>query len=126
MDRGKIYWIDGSNPQRIRRANLDGSNLETIITGVQEVRELALDVDRGKIYWIDWDIQRANLDGSNIETIITEDELDYDPNDWRATSGSGLALDVDGSKMYWTDSVGRLRRANLGGSNIETLITGLL
>ena len=117
VDRGKIYWIDGSNPQRIRRANLDGSNLETLITGLQGLSELALDADRGKIYWIAYDIQRANLDGSNIETIITEDELDYDPNDWRATSGSGLALDMDGSKIYWTDSAERLRRANLDGSN---------
>ena len=124
VDRGKIYWVTGYGPHKIRRANLDGSNIETIITVSHRPSELALDADRGKIYWIAYDIRRANLDGSNIETLITEDELDYDPNDWRATSGSGLSLDMDGSKIYWTDSVGRLRRANLDGSNIETIITG--
>ena len=123
VDGGKIYWTDLNN---IRRANLDGSNIETIITGLSHRSpDLALDADRGKIYWINYDIRRANLDGSNIETIITEDELDYDPSDWSATSGSGLALDVNGGKIYWTDSVGRLRRANLDGSNIETLLYSL-
>ena len=123
VDGGKIYWTD---PNNIRRANLDGSNIETIITGLSSWSpDLALDADRGRIYWIDEDIQRADLDGSNIETLVTENELDYDPSDWKATSGSGLVLDVDESKMYWTDSVGRLRRANSDGSNIETILSSL-
>ena len=125
VDGGKIYWTDQNN---IRRANLDGSNIETLITEWSwspRSPELALDADRGKIYWIAYDIRRANLDGSNIETLITEDELDYDPHDSIATGLTGLALDVDESKMYWTDSVGRLRWANLDGSNIETLLYGL-
>ena len=54
----------------IRRANLDGSNIEYLASG--DPRGLALDVVEGKIYWTDaGKIQCANLDGSNIETLVT-------------------------------------------------------
>ena len=42
-------------------------------------------------------------------------------------SPNGIALDVAAGKMYWTDTgTNKIQRANLGGSQIETLIsTGL-
>ena len=133
-DGGKIYWVDSYRvgTARIRRANLDGSNIETLFTASRP-RDLTLDVDGGKIYWIDDGIQRANLGGSNIETIITQQALDYDPSDYRASSGFSLVLDGDGGKIYWIQAVRLgehsvrmgIRRANLDGSNIETIITGL-
>ena len=75
-----IYWRD-SGTGKIQRANLDGSNIEDLVTiegsSVYGPHGLALDVNRGKIYWTTNatyyrdKIQRANLDGSNIETIFT-------------------------------------------------------
>ncbi len=128
---GKMYWTDWVN-RTFQRANLDGSNVETLITGLK-LRNLALDVAGGKMYWTEVDdttyspadkIRRANLDGSNIETLITGLGLPY-----------GIALDVAGGKMYWTDDRGErypdksphgnIQCANLDGSNIDTLITGL-
>ena len=129
--RGKIYWVDSKshlNEGNIRRANLDGSNIETLVSELDNLpRDLALDVDGGKIYWIDWGlytnegkIWRANLDGSNIETLVT---IDNTP------SLFNIFLDLTGGKIYWTDSNwdirrGNIRRTNLDGSNIETLVTG--
>ena len=116
-----MYWSDS---RRIQRANLDGSNIEDLVTGFIP-RGLALDVAGGKMYWMDYSsvdyssstIRRANLDGSNIEDLVVTG-LDSPHED--------LALDVAGGKMYWTDySSGTIRRANLDGSNIEDLITGL-
>ena len=123
-----MYWTDWLNDD-IRRANLDGSNIETLITLDDDPYDsisrgdpfgIVLDVDGGKMYWTDLikfqRIRRANLDGSNIETLITD----------VGAFPSSLALDGDGGKMYWTDNRARnIRRANLDGSNIETLITGL-
>ena len=118
-----IYWTD-MNTHKIQRANLDGSNVETLVTLGEDVFAgpygLALDVDGGKIYWIDDKrnsrierIRRANLDGSNIETII-----------FSRIRPSSLALDVDRGKIYWTaPNQNNIRRANLDGSNIETIIT---
>ena len=134
MDGGKIYWTD-RGAGVVQRANLDGSNIETLITGVRGSEGIALDVIGGKICWADAGsdvpgtgaIQRANLDGSNIETLITGLETPV-----------GIALDVDGGRIYWTDAggvgaltgdkilgTGAVQRANLDGSNIETLVTEL-
>ena len=148
-DRGKIYWTDAGSVDAltgdkipgtgaVQRANLDGSNIETIVTELKAPNTLArivlsgrvvapfgiaLDMDGGKIYWMNEfrgmlpraKIQRANLDGSNIETLVT-----------RLISPFGITLDGDGGKIYWTDANGTIQRANLDGSNIKTLVPGVL
>lgn len=71
---GKIYWSE-SNPGRIRRANLDGSNLEDILTGLQEPLWITTDVENMKIYWTErgaGKIRRANLDGTDVEDLFTD------------------------------------------------------
>ena len=115
---GKMYWVDRTTA-KIQRANLDGSQIEDLVTtGLREPTDLALDVAGGKMYWTDrltGKIQRANLDGSQIEDLVTEM---YDI--W------SLALDVVGGKMYWTNASWRerkIQRANLDGSQIEDLVT---
>ena len=107
----QMYWTSAG---RIQRANLDGSNIEDLVTGLGWAQDLALDVAGGKMYWTSAGrIQRANLDGSNIEDLVTGLDFPFD-----------LALDVAGGKMYWRNA-GRIQRANLDGSNIEDLVTGL-
>ena len=117
VEGGKMYWTD-SGTDKIQRANLDGSNIEDIVTqGLEIPGDIALDVVGGKMYWTDAHtdkIQRANLDGSNIEDLVTR----------RLNGPDGIALDVVGGKMYWTDAhTGKIQRANLDGSNIEDLVT---
>ena len=69
-----MYWTDGSIG-KIQRANLDGSNVQDIITtGLVEPIGIALDVAGGKVYWTDigtHKIQRANLDGTNVQDVVT-------------------------------------------------------
>jgi sugar lactone lactonase YvrE len=117
---GKMYWTD-SGDQMVQRANIEGSNIEDLVTstdGLSEPTGIALDVDAEKMYWTDYGtdmIQRANFDGSIIEDLVTG--LD---------TPRGIALDVAGGKMYWTDSgTGKIQRANLDGSSVEDLITGV-
>ena len=118
-----IFWTDYGT-DKIQRANLDMANLEVsnvedLVTGLDRPLGIALDVAGGKMYWTDWStdkIKRANLDGSNVEDLVTQG-LD---GPW------GIALDIAGGKMYWTDSdTEKIQRANLDGSNIEDLVTGL-
>ena len=127
LDRvaGKIYFVDGDGG-RIQRANLDGSNLEHLVTGLGSYDPVALDLDLagGKIYFTRGSfggpikIQRANLNGSNVEDVVI---LTAPP--------LGIALDVPGGKIYWGTGGGggtdKIQRANLDGSNIEDLVTGL-
>ena len=119
-----LFWTDTST-DKIQRVNLDGSNVEDLITrtrGLSDARDIALDFASGKIYWTDAGkdkIQRANLDGSDVEDLVTQG----------LRSPRGIALDVAGGKMYWTDisissySMKKIKRANLDGSDVEDLVT---
>jgi len=110
----RIYWSAGFFfANEIQSADPDGSNIETVITGLLNVEGMALDVANGKMYWTDLSgqkIQRANLDGSNVEDLIG------------AIEPFGIALDLKHDKMYWTDNNHKLHRANLDGSDGEELI----
>ena len=74
---GKMYWTEStttSSSDSIQRADLDGSNVETLVTGLRYPRGIALDVTAGKMYWTDpgtGKIQRANLDGTGVEDVVT-------------------------------------------------------
>ena len=114
----KLYWSDWGT-DKIQAADLDGSNVEDLVSGagLNGPDGLALDMAGGKLYWTDAGtakIQRAELDGSNVEDLVTSGlSVPY-----------GLALDVSGGKMYWTDrQSGKIQRADLDGSNVEDLLT---
>lgn len=116
----KIYWTE-AGVGTIRGANLDGSNVEDVVTGLSVPSGIALDLGAGKMYWADWDagkIQRADLDGSNVEDLVSGLSAPY-----------GIALDLSNGKMYWTnvgipwEPDGSIQRAALDGSNVENLIT---
>jgi sugar lactone lactonase YvrE len=132
---GKMYWTD-FDTNKVQRADLDGSNIEDLVTstdGLVNPNGITLDLESGKIYWTDkgnWlednsKIQRSNLDGSGIETLLTTAEGLVAPE--------GIALDLVNGKIYWTESwlcctipgTGKVKRAGLGGSGVEELVTGL-
>ncbi|MDE0014480.1 MAG: DUF5050 domain-containing protein [Candidatus Poribacteria bacterium] len=125
----KIYWAidDIENPspldyryfkRKIQRANLDGSNIQDIVTGLDLPDHMAVDSQKGKIYWVDRitdKIQRANLDGSNVQDIVILPEQ----------SSTSISLDVQRGKIYWAGwtNIGlEIYRANLDGSNIQTVV----
>jgi hypothetical protein len=61
-----IYWNDFDDGH-IRRANLDGSGQEILVSGLTTPGGLALDLTGGKMYWADrdlGDIRRGNLDAT--------------------------------------------------------------
>ena len=84
VQAGQMYWTDAGS-DKIQWANLDGSDVEDLVIGVDGPLGIALDVAVGKMYWIGYSgkIQRANLDGSGIEDLVTG--LD---------SPTGIALDL--------------------------------
>lgn len=68
----RIYWLEADS-LRVRRANPDGSQVETILEGfaVRPVG-LLLDAPAGKLYWFEGDtLRRAGLDGSDVEDVAT-------------------------------------------------------
>ncbi len=77
---GKIYWNQAQQlGGGLWRANLDGTDIEHIVTTL--VQNFTLDLEAGKIYWIvgvdnstfdrDHLFHRSNLDGSGVEKFKT-------------------------------------------------------
>ncbi len=74
-DKTRMYWTDAGSLDKIQRADIDGSNVEDLVTrGLRDPIDIALDLTGGKMYWTDQGtdkIQRANLDGSNVQDLVT-------------------------------------------------------
>lgn len=117
----KMYWVDYALGV-IRRANLDGSDVETLVSGIKEVFDLDIDFAEGKMYWVRCGagnqsvMERSNLDGSQRERLA-----------WAGTHCfAAVTIDAASRKIYWTQfhPEDRLRRANLDGSKIEDVVLG--
>jgi len=110
----KVYWIDGVT---MKRANLaDGTNTESLVTGMDGGDGIALDISNNKMYWTNGgsNIYRVDIDGDtgDIETIVTG-----------ASTTESITLDtVLTNKMYWTDE-DEIWEADLDGSNSVALMT---
>jgi len=118
---GRLFFLEASGG-RIHSANADGSDRKVIISGARIPDGIVVDVDAGHIYWTnmgvpnrnDGSIERADLDGRNRVTIVNEGAT-FTPKQ--------LHLEKKSGKLYWCDREGmRVMRANLDGSEIETLV----
>jgi hypothetical protein len=118
---GRLFVLDLSGG-RIFALNPDGSGSRTIVTGCRLPDGVAVDLAEGHIYWTnmgvphknDGSIERADLDGGNRRFIIPEGST-FTPKQ--------LHLEKKDGKLYWSDREGmRVMRANLDGSQVETLI----
>ncbi|MFD1614660.1 choice-of-anchor D domain-containing protein [Gelatiniphilus marinus] len=76
----KLYWVEY---QELKRSNLDGTSVETIINLTTDVYLRNLTIGGGKLYWSErlyntsnfantYYLKRANLDGTGIETLHSE------------------------------------------------------
>ena len=114
---GKVYWSEHSSSGGvIKRANLDGTNVEMFVTRPITPQSIRVDPTGKKLYWINslaGKIQSADLSDGNIKTIIQLDD-----------TITHIAVDTKERKLYWADSEFRIRRMNLDGTGIETLLTG--
>lgn len=67
--KGKLYWTNAHG--NIQTCNLDGSNIQNLITGINSPKHITMDTAGGKLYWTDGRerIRRADLNGRNIQTF---------------------------------------------------------
>jgi hypothetical protein len=101
----------------------DGSDETVIAAGCHLPDGIAIDTRAGHVYWTnmgvpsreDGSIERADLDGKNRTIIVPVGGGTFTPKQCH--------LDKDNGKLYWCDREGmRVMRANLDGSNVETLV----
>ena len=118
---GRLFLLDLSGG-RVLSMNPDGSHQQLIAADCPHPDGIVVDVEAGHVYWTnmgvpsrnDGSIERADLDGSNRRFIVAPGGT-FTPKQ--------LHLDKANGKLYWSDREGmRVMRANLDGSQVETLV----
>lgn len=123
----QVYWADWMRGQ-ILRHNVKTGREDAIVTGLASPVDVAL--GSHQIYWSDVGVgrtQRASLDGGYVQFLNMS---------WLVMNTYGMAVDSDLGKLYMadfektgkftgksTDYTGRIRRANLDGSDAEVLVS---
>ena len=117
----RLFLLDLSGG-RIHSMNPDGSDRKVIVTDCHYPDGITVDVEAGHIYWTnmgvpdsdDGSIERTDLDGSHRKVIVPQG-VTFTPKQ--------LHLEKQSGKLYWCDREGmRVMRANLDGTNVETLV----
>jgi hypothetical protein len=90
LSLGKVYWTDVGDAT-IKRANLDGTGVETIVSG-HTVEHLEIDDAAGRMFWTSGaDLMSSDLSGGDVTTTVGPAGL-----------ASGLTLDRDSQQVYWS------------------------
>jgi hypothetical protein len=120
--KARLFFLSASSGE-VFSANPDGSDLKVIVSEGRRLPDgIVVDIAAGHLYWTnmgnptanDGSIERSDLDGKNVIHIVSPGGT-FTPKQ--------LQLDEKNRKLYWCDREGmRIMRANLDGSNIETLI----
>jgi hypothetical protein len=112
---GHIYW--GSTPEdKIYRADLDGTNQITILSGLGYVSDVDIDQIHGYLFYGQYIINatkgvyRVNLDGSNNTTIVS------------GYSAAYLGLNIKDSVIYFTNG-STSRKINYDGTGDSLLFS---
>lgn len=123
-DQGRyLYWsTTGSSggglykKSTIRRAQLDGSCIETLVKdpqGPTRFGGIAFDLDRGHFYSADDRLFRANLDGTGFEPIVV------------STHAQDVELDPVERMIYWSavgfNGASGMLRASLDGEGLMAI-----
>ncbi|MCK4957034.1 MAG: DUF5050 domain-containing protein, partial [Candidatus Cloacimonetes bacterium] len=114
----KIYWTQVS-ANKIQKADLNGSNAEDLITGLNNPYGIALDVANNYMYWTDYgtdEVRRATLSGGS-STALVSTGLIYPRS---------IAIDFQNSKLYWIDSsTDDIKSCALTGGTTTQVVTGI-
>ena len=116
---GKVYWTEAGS---IRRANLDGTNRQNVVTGLSTPASLSISSapvevlipqsQRPPIYWQTGTGGLQRLTGATVSSFPQA-----------AQNATGLAVDAAAGKIYWIEKIddrsGRIRSANLDGTNVR-------
>ncbi len=120
---GKLYWVEvDGGIGSIHRSNLDGSQVEDLMTeqGYPRIGDIEIDESANQFYWtvpkpsddVKAGIYRAGLDGRDIEHVI--DSRPY-----------LLTLDSNDNYLYWTDDAqwGTIIRVKPGETVTDTVLS---
>jgi sugar lactone lactonase YvrE len=127
VPNGKLYFSD-RYANNIRRANLDGTNVEMVVRDTTYPVDIALDLKRRVMYWT------ARQDGGIVCTSMDENNQDgskFEPIVTGLSAPIGMGIDRKNDKIYYTEVLvkehsGTIWQADLDGSNRVKLVSTAL
>jgi len=113
----KLYWIadtQADDVDKIRRSNLDGSDIELFLMPAGQPADVEIDPYQGQLYYSERFTNSINVvplqGGEPVELVST-----FEPR--------GMDLDLVNGFLYWVEyQDNRLRRARLDGTEVEDVI----
>lgn len=114
---GHLYWTD-AGAGIIRRAFLNGSDVQTLLTGLGSPEGIAVDYVSRNIYYTDSKLDTlgvARFDGTSRKTLYNTDML----------NPRAIVLDVSRGNMYWTDwnrNKPQIETARMDGTGRRVLV----
>ncbi|MDZ4823191.1 MAG: T9SS type A sorting domain-containing protein [Flavobacteriales bacterium] len=113
----KIYFTDtGTND--IRCADLDGQNVEILLSGINTARGICVDENSNKLYYADGD--------NNIIGVIDLETLDTSVLLTGLAEPIDLYLDKTNGIIYFSDNaLGCIMKVNTDGTGLENLMCNL-
>lgn len=121
---GKLYFTD-RYANDIKRANLDGSDVEVVVRDTEYPVDLALDLAQRTFYWTAREaggLYRADLDGNGI------DGTRLSPIIKGLHAPIGVALDLENGRLFYTDVItasqsGAIWESGLDGRHARKIAT---
>jgi sugar lactone lactonase YvrE len=123
-DNRKLYFTDRF-ANNIKRANLDGSDVEIVVKDTNYPVDLAVDYATRLIYWtareaggvLRAEMDQNDIDGKTLKPLVTG-----------LSNPIGVTLDQENKKMYYTEVIisppsGHIWRSQLDGSNASKIAT---
>ena len=107
---GKLYWTNqfpSTTTGQVRRSDLDGGNVETLIGSQSNSIGVAVDSAAGKVYWTNYAsgavraADLADVPGTVVDLATSE------------SSPGGVAIDPSAGRLYWGSFSSVVRGADL-------------
>lgn len=107
---GKVYWSDVGDAT-IKRANLDGTGVEIVVSG-HTVERLEIDDATTTLFWVSGSqLLKSNSQGGNITTVVSSTD-----------TVSGLTIDTDNQHLYWSRPGVGVERVGYDGADRGLII----
>ena len=127
LANGKVYFSD-RYANAIKRANLDGTNVDIVVKDTEYPVDLAIDFKTRSLYWTAREaggLYRADVDGNDIDgTRLT-------PIITGIQAPIGVTIDRENNKLYYTEVIvseqsGHIWQSNMDGSKARKVATTMM
>ncbi|KAL7918696.1 hypothetical protein ACQKWADRAFT_330487 [Trichoderma austrokoningii] len=130
-ETGRMFWtsmgVPGNNDGAIYSANVDGTDIRTVLSpgSVNTPKQLVIDRKSRKLYFSDREglsVFRCNFDGSDLELLIkTGDAENPEDKEDNTKWCVGIAVAPKLGKFYWTQKgVSKGNKGRIFSANIAT------